>query len=114
MSTTQTKTAAAMVAEAKARIENLRPARVASEIEGAKALLVDIREADERAQNGVIKGAVHAPCGMIEFYADPPGQNTGPRFSPARRLSSSAPPGARPPLPPTNLRRSATGRVATS
>jgi rhodanese-related sulfurtransferase len=71
MSTTQTKTAGAMVAEAKARIENLGPAAVAAEIGSGGALLVDIREADERVKNGVISGAVHAPRGMIEFYADP-------------------------------------------
>src|ERR1051325_553409 len=86
MSTTQTKTAAAMLAEAKSRIENLPPAAVAGEIEGGKALLVDIREADERAQNGVIKGAVHAPRGMIEVYADPTSPYHRPEFQLDRRI----------------------------
>ena len=38
MSTTQTKTAAAMVAEAKSRIENLPPSKVASEIDASGTL----------------------------------------------------------------------------
>ena len=85
MSTTATKTAAAMVAEAKARIENLAPADVAREL-GEGALLVDIREADERAQNGVIAGAIHAPRGMLEFYADPSSPYHRAEFEPGRRV----------------------------
>ena len=40
-----TKTAAHLIAEAKARIENLSAAAVAAELEGGDVLLVDIREA---------------------------------------------------------------------
>ena len=36
-----------------------------------KDTLIDIREGDELVQDGKIEGAVHAPRGMIEFYADP-------------------------------------------
>lgn len=64
------KTAAQMVAEAKARIQNLAPEDVATELEQG-ATLVDIREPEERVQNGGIAGAVAAPRGMLEFYADP-------------------------------------------
>ena len=38
------KTAADMVAEAKARVENLTVEQAAAEIEGGDALLIDIRE----------------------------------------------------------------------
>lgn len=86
MSTTQAKTAAAMVAEAKSRIENLAPAAVAAEMQRGDALLVDVREADEREKNGVIKGAVHAPRGMIEFYADPTTAYHRPEFELGRRI----------------------------
>jgi len=85
MSSTVKKSAAAMVGEAKARIENLPPGRVAEEVAGG-VLLVDIREADERAKNGVISGAVHAPRGMLEFYADPTSPYHRPEFEPARRI----------------------------
>jgi rhodanese-related sulfurtransferase len=86
MSTTQTKTVGAMVAEAKARIENLPPATVAKEVEAGDALLVDIREPEERAQGGLIKGSVPAPRGMIEFYADPTTPYHRPEFQFERRI----------------------------
>lgn len=86
MSSTVAKTAAAMVAEAKSRIENLPPGRVAEEIEASDALLVDIREADERVENGVISSAVHAPRGMLEFYADTSSPYHRPEFDPTRRI----------------------------
>ncbi len=59
-----------MVAAAKAGIENLKPAEVAAELDRGDVLLVDVREADETA-NGIIRGAVLAPRGMLEFHADP-------------------------------------------
>ena len=34
-------------------------------------VLVDVREPGELAEQGAIAGAVHAPRGMLEFYADP-------------------------------------------
>ena len=86
MNSTTTKTAAAMVAEAKGRIENLPPQKVAEEIAGGDALLVDIRESEERAQHGAIKGAVHAPRGMLEFYADPASPYHRPEFEPGKRI----------------------------
>ncbi len=57
------------VAQAKARIENLTPEQVAQEL-AQGAVLVDLRETEERQQHGVIPGAVHMPRGMLEFYAD--------------------------------------------
>ena len=67
----QAKTAAELVAEAKKDIENLSVEQVAAELAGGKAVLVDIRESEERVQNGFIPGALHLPRGMLEFYADP-------------------------------------------
>lgn len=59
------------VKEAKAQVENLTPEQVAAEIEQGDAVLVDIREPQERVATGVIPGAASAPRGMLEFYADP-------------------------------------------
>ena len=59
-----------MVAAAKAGVENLTPAELASEIERGDVLLVDLREPDETT-DGVIPGAVMSPRGMLEFHADP-------------------------------------------
>jgi len=67
----ETKTAAQLVAESKARITNLTVEQAASQIETGKVVLVDLREPGELAEQGAIAGAVHAPRGMLEFYADP-------------------------------------------
>ncbi|MGH2599861.1 MAG: rhodanese-like domain-containing protein [Dehalococcoidia bacterium] len=54
-------TAAAMVAAAKQRIENLTVEQVVEELNGGAALLIDVREPDERLQHGVIPGAIYTP-----------------------------------------------------
>ena len=40
------------------------------ELENGNATLIDIRESEELKQNGKIENSVHAPRGMLEFYAD--------------------------------------------
>jgi rhodanese-related sulfurtransferase len=80
------KTAAEMVAEAKARVENLTVEQAAKEIEGGGALLVDVREPDERQANGSIRGAVSAPRGMLEFWADPASKYHRAEFDPGKRI----------------------------
>jgi len=79
-------TAATLVANARTRIENLSPGQVSAELEGGAAVLIDIREADERLASGTIAGALHAPRGMLEFYADPTGPYYRPEFEPNRRI----------------------------
>lgn len=79
------KTAADLVAEAKRRIENLSVEQVESELASGDALLVDIREAEER-ERGAIPGSTHAPRGMLEFYADPTSRYHRPEFEPDRRI----------------------------
>lgn len=59
-----------LVKEAKAQIENLLPVQVQEELASEGTILIDIREAEELTQNGKIEGSVHAPRGMLEFYAD--------------------------------------------
>ncbi|CAN5152613.1 rhodanese-like domain-containing protein [soil metagenome] len=80
------KTAAQMIGEAKGRIQNLTPQQVADEMEGGNATLIDIREPEERAQNGAIAGAVNAPRGMLEFYADPATPYYRQEFDPNTRI----------------------------
>ena len=79
------KTAAHLVAEAKAQIENLTPQEVATELQRGHALLVDLREPGERVEHGIISGAIPAPRGMLEFYADPTSAYHRHEFDPARR-----------------------------
>lgn len=72
-----------IVTRAKTQIENLTPEQVAREAaEGA--VLVDLRESAE-LQDGTIEGAVHAPRGMLEFYADPASPYHRAEFDPGRR-----------------------------
>ena len=83
--TSQPRTSKDLVGEAKSRIENLTPAQSEDEVlQGA--LLVDIREENERVQNGFIPGAVHYPRGMLEFWADPTSPYHKPDFDPERRI----------------------------
>jgi rhodanese-related sulfurtransferase len=79
------KTAAELVAEAKAQVENLTPEQVEKEVNDG-ALLVDLREPGELAENGAIPGAVHAPRGMLEFWADPTSSYHRPEFDPGKRV----------------------------
>ena len=78
-------TASQLVAQAKARIENLSPEEVAAEREAGDVLLVDVRETEERARDGTIGGSTHAPRGMVEFFADPTGAYYRAEFDPDRR-----------------------------
>lgn len=64
------KTAMELVKEAKSQIENLTPEQVKQELAAGRATLIDVREREELTQTGVIAGAVHAPRGLLEFYAD--------------------------------------------
>ena len=79
-------TAAEMVAAAKQRVENLNAEETRREVEEGDALLVDIREPGERAQNGYIDGAVEAPRGMLEFWADPSSPYHREEFDPDKRI----------------------------
>ena len=106
------KTAAHLIAEAKARIENLSPAAVAAELEGGEVLLVDLREAQERGQHGSIPGAIHAARGMLEFYADPTSAYYRPEFDPDRRTILCCASGGRSALAADMLRLLGYTRVA--
>ncbi len=80
------RTAAQMVTEAKERVQNLTPEQVSGELQQGNALLIDLRESNEREENGVIPGAVHAPRGMLEFWADPTSPYHREELDPGRRL----------------------------
>ncbi len=56
----------------KREIENLTIEQLKSERQkNPELLLLDIREIQERVDLGTIPGALHAPRGMLEFWADP-------------------------------------------
>jgi hypothetical protein len=57
-----------MVAEAKARIEELSVDDLRAELERGDVKLVDIRDFRERVDRGTIPDAISAPRGMLEFW----------------------------------------------
>lgn len=65
------KLASELVKEAKQEIENLTPLQVNDELSNGEVVLIDIRESEELTRDGKISGSIHAPRGMLEFYADP-------------------------------------------
>jgi rhodanese-related sulfurtransferase len=66
-----TKTSAQMVAEARARIDEVETADLIAMIDDPDLVIVDIRDIRERQRSGYIPGSFHAPRGMIEFWVDP-------------------------------------------
>lgn len=78
--------ASQMVAAAKAVIEQVSPDAVATELQNGTATLIDVREERELVTIGRIPGALHAPRGMLEFYADPSSPFHREEFQPQRRL----------------------------
>jgi rhodanese-related sulfurtransferase len=80
------KTAAQLVAEAKQRVTNLTVDDVAAERESGDPLIVDVREPAEREEHGSIPGAISAPRGMLEFWADPSSPYHRSEFDPNRRV----------------------------
>ncbi len=65
------KPVAQMVAEARARIEELSVDELQAIMDDPKTLIVDIRDVRERQRLGYIPGSYHAPRGMLEFWVDP-------------------------------------------
>lgn len=106
------KTSAQLVADAKIQTENLTPDEVAGEVAGGDAVLIDLREPEERVQSGTIPGAVHAPRGMLEFYADPQTAYHRPEFDPDRRLILHCASGGRSALAAVTLRQMGYNKVA--
>ena len=105
------KTAAQMVQEAKQRVENLSVQQVAEQFADG-ALLVDIREPGEQAQTGSIPGAVSAPRGMLEFWADPSSPYHRSEFEPQRRIILHCASGGRSALAADTLQQMGYSNVA--
>jgi rhodanese-related sulfurtransferase len=82
---TKPKTASDLVLSAKARIENLSPDEVETEIADG-AVIVDLREAEELVASGRIPGSVHIPRGMLEFRADPTSHYHDEALDPSKRV----------------------------
>ena len=60
-----------LVEQAQKTITRLTPEQALEEVQTGRGLLVDIRDIRELQKLGSLAGAVHAPCGMLEFWLDP-------------------------------------------
>lgn len=65
------KSAAQMVAEARARIEEIDTADGIAMVDDPTVQIVDLRDPRERDRTGFIPGSFHCPRGMLEFWVDP-------------------------------------------
>ena len=106
------KSASDLVKEAKQEIENLTPLQVQKELASGNVLLIDIREAEELVQNGKIEGSVHAPRGMIEFYADASLPYHRPEFDKDKRIILHCASGGRSALAAQTLKKMGYDKVA--
>lgn len=77
------KPVAEMVAEARARIEEVETADLIAALDDPNLVVVDIRDIRERQKTGFIPGSVHAPRGMVEFWVDPDSPYHKPVFAEA-------------------------------
>jgi rhodanese-related sulfurtransferase len=80
------KSATDMVKAAKHEIDNLSAEQAQEEITNGNVTVIDIRETEEVKQNGKIAGAVNAPRGMLEFYADASLPYHKPEFDKEKRI----------------------------
>ena len=80
------KTAADMVAEARARISEVETADLIAMVDDPEVVIVDIRDIRERQRSGFIPGSLHAPRGMIEFWIDPDSPYFKPIFGEAKQF----------------------------
>ncbi len=66
------KTSKELVQEAMDKIKTITPTELKNlKIKNPDAILIDIRDIRELKKTGKIKGAIHMPRGMLEFWLDP-------------------------------------------
>jgi rhodanese-related sulfurtransferase len=106
------KSATELVKEAKQQVENLTPQQVQEALSGGNTTLIDIRESEELAQTGKIPGSVHAPRGMLEFYADESLPYHKPEFDKNKRIILHCASGGRSALAAATLKQMGYENVA--
>lgn len=76
----------AMLAEANAAIETVSVQDLPYHLEDPDLVLVDVRDAIEREEQGMIPGSIHVPRGLLEFKADPESPAYESEMRPDRRV----------------------------
>ncbi|WP_374646324.1 rhodanese-like domain-containing protein [Tabrizicola sp.] len=77
---------AAMVAAARARIEEIPAAEAVALLGRPDVVFVDLRDVRERERSGFIPGSFHCPRGMLEFWVDPESPYFKPVFAEEKRF----------------------------
>lgn len=80
------RSSAALVEEASARVRALPPEEVAGLLSDPSYLVVDIRDPRELEREGMVPGAFRAPRGMLEFWVDPQSPYYKPALDDGRTL----------------------------
>ena len=77
---------AALVAAARARIEEIPAADAVALLGAPDVVFVDLRDVRERERSGFIPGSFHCPRGMLEFWVDPDSPYFKPVFAEEKRF----------------------------
>ena len=75
-----------LIAEANAQTPTLTAKEALALVDDPDVVFVDVRETVERQRTGGVKGSVHAPRGLLEFYADPESSMHQPALSSGKRI----------------------------
>jgi len=101
-----------LVADAQQHVTELSVDEVVGMAGRTDVVLFDVREQNEREIEGVIPGAIHAPRGMLEFWADPSMDIHRPEFDPRKQIIVHCAMGGRGALAAATLQRMGFPRVA--
>jgi rhodanese-related sulfurtransferase len=83
-----------LIGKARARAGLVTPEAAAEELASGSAVLVDVRQSAEW-EHGHIDGALPAPRGLLEFFADPASPRHKPELDPGKRVIMVCASGAR-------------------
>jgi len=97
------KTAMEMIQAARAQVGSVAPTDAAAERSAGQSVFLDVREAEEW-QHGHIDGAVPAPRGLLEFFADTTSPRHKEQLDPSRRVIVVCASGARASLAAATLK----------
>ena len=101
-----------LVAEANSVIETIQAAEAMEQLSSEEVTFIDIRELPELERDGKIPGAVHAPRGSLEFFADPESPSHKEVFTSGKKLILYCASGLRSALAAQRLQEMGLHRVA--
>ena len=103
---------ALMVADARARIEEIEASDAISLLGDPDIVIVDLRDVRERERSGFIPGSFHCPRGMLEFWVDPQSPYFKPIFGEGKKFVFHCASGWRPALTVDTLQQMGFDNIA--